>query len=99
VIERPAGVTTRRAPGASSPSSVASQVTPATPSACAAVRISMVTSPGTTIGRSDSVCGAIGASTSTFRRGSTIGPPQERAYAVEPVAVAITMPSPLWELR
>ena len=52
--------------------------------------------PETTIGRSDNVCGQIGATTSTSRCGATMGPPQESAYAVEPVELATTMPSPPW---
>ena len=42
-------------------------------------RISMLAFPGTTIGRSESVCGQIGAITSRSSRGSTIGPPQDSA--------------------
>src|SRR5678816_4299656 len=47
-----------------------------------------------TIGRSERVCGQIGTSTSAARLGCTIGPPQESAYAVEPVDVATMKPSP-----
>jgi hypothetical protein len=48
----------------------------------------------TTIGRSDKVCGQIGASTSASSSGYRIGPPHDSAYAVDPVAVATTKPSP-----
>ena len=35
--------------------------------------------PDTTMGRSDSVCGQMGATTSTSRCGATMGPPQDSA--------------------
>ena len=41
-----------------------------------------------------SVCGQMGATTSASRCGATMGPPQESAYAVEPVELATTRPSP-----
>src|SRR5690348_1498472 len=50
-------------------------------------------SEGTTSGRTASVCGQIAAITMASTLGTTIGPPAERAYAVDPVGVAITMPS------
>ena len=46
-----------------------------------------------TTGRFDSVCGEIGESTMTRTDGSTIGPPAESEYAVEPVGVATMRPS------
>ena len=43
-----------------------------------------------------SECGAIGVTRNSFAVGSTIGPPQERLYAVEPVGVEIMMPSAVY---
>ncbi len=86
-----------RRPWPRSPITEPSQVTWARVSGRSDSRSSIGLPAGTTIGRSLRVCGEIGASTQTSRFGSTMGPPQERAYAVDPVAVATTMPSPLWE--
>ena len=46
-----------------------------------------------TTGRFDSVCGEIGDTSSTSTVGSTIGPPAESEYAVDPVGVATIRPS------
>lgn len=47
------------------------------------------------IARLVSVCGETGSTTPQLRLGETIGPPAESAYAVDPVAVATIIPSPL----
>ena len=49
-----------------------------------------------TIGRLDSVCGDTGTSAITESEGCTIGPPDDNAYAVEPVGVATIKPSARW---
>src|SRR5436190_15672920 len=48
---------------------------------------------GTTSGRTASVCGQMAATTMASTLGTTIGPPADSAYAVEPVGVATTIPS------
>src|SRR5260370_700620 len=48
---------------------------------------------GTTSGRTPTGWGQIPATTIASTEGTTIGPPAESAYAVEPVGVATTMPS------
>ena len=50
-------------------------------------------SAGSTTGRCESVCGEIGDTSSMRTEGSTIGPPAESEYAVEPVGVATMSPS------
>ncbi len=49
---------------------------------------------GRQIGRKDKLLGAIGTNIILFTPFSTIGPPAESAYAVEPVGVDIKIPSP-----
>ena len=44
------------------------------------------------------VCGAIGVIVIICAVGSTIGPPQDKLYAVEPVGVHIIIPSAVYEL-
>lgn len=44
------------------------------------------------------VWGAIGVNVMISAVGSTMGPPQERLYAVEPVGVHMSMPSAVYEL-
>ena len=44
------------------------------------------------------VWGAIGVNVIISAVGSTIGPPQDRLYAVEPVGVHINIPSAVYEL-
>lgn len=56
-------------------------------------RTVMVHMSGITIGRFDSACGAIGTNTMPFVCGCNIGPFEDKAYAVEPVGVAIIKPS------
>src|SRR5262249_48605874 len=48
----------------------------------------------TTIGPANSAWALIGTSSSASTSGQTIGPPAENAYAVDPVGVAQTTPSP-----
>src|SRR5712691_4912384 len=48
---------------------------------------------GTTSGRTARVCGQMAATTMASTLGTTIGPPADSAYAVEPVGVATTIPS------
>ena len=57
--------------------------------------ISIATSPesGTTIGRFERSCGAIGTTTQPAMPGCRIGPPAESAYAVEPVGEPTIRPS------
>ena len=57
--------------------------------------ISMPTSPlsGTTIGRFERSCGAIGTSAQPEMPGCRIGPPADSAYAVEPVGELTIRPS------
>lgn len=55
--------------------------------------ISMSEASGTTSGRKDSECGAIGVSSAHGTDGATMGPPVDREYAVEPDGVAIISPS------
>ena len=55
--------------------------------------ISTVASLETAMGRLDSVCGHTGTSAITRTDGCRIGPPDESAYAVEPVGEATMMPS------
>ena len=46
-------------------------------------------------GRTTSVCGQIGVATMQSTVGTTIGPPAESEYAVEPVGVERMIPSAL----
>ena len=48
---------------------------------------------GTTRGRKESECGAMGVSSAHGTEGATMGPPAEREYAVDPDGVAIISPS------
>jgi hypothetical protein len=48
---------------------------------------------GKTKGRNDKLLGHIGVRTNALKDGWTIGPPAEREYAVEPVAVDTIRPS------
>ena len=48
---------------------------------------------GSTIGLLVSACGAMGVNTTALTTGCTMGPPAERLYAVDPVAVATISPS------
>ncbi len=48
---------------------------------------------GTTSGRKDSECGAMGVSSAHGTEGATMGPPADREYAVDPDGVAIISPS------
>src|SRR5439155_25611788 len=48
-----------------------------------------------TSGRANSACALIGTTSSAWTEGHTTGPPAEKAYAVDPVGVAQTMPSPV----
>lgn len=49
---------------------------------------------GKQIGRNDKLFGAIGTSTIVLIPFTITGPPADNAYAVEPVGVEISMPSP-----
>ena len=49
-----------------------------------------------TIGRFDSVCGAMGTITHAFKEGCKRGPPADNEYAVLPVDVAMIKPSARW---
>ena len=46
-----------------------------------------------TIGRANNACALIGTMSRACTSGQTIGPPAEKAYAVDPVGVAHTTPS------
>lgn len=46
------------------------------------------------MGRKDKLLGAIGTRTIVFIPFTIMGPPAERAYAVDPVGVEMSMPSP-----
>ena len=83
-------------PGMSSPRDTPSQVAWARVSGRSTSFTAMTERAETMMGRSDNVCGQIGATTNTSRWGETMGPPQESAEAVEPVALAMTRPSPPW---
>lgn len=48
---------------------------------------------GTTSGRKESECGAMGVSSAHGTDGATMGPPDDREYAVEPEGVAMISPS------
>lgn len=48
---------------------------------------------GTTRGRKERECGAIGVSSAHGTEGATMGPPDDNEYAVEPEGVAIISPS------
>src|SRR3990167_6932084 len=52
--------------------------------------------PSITIGLRLKVCGNIGTITIASSCGCKIGPPPDKAYAVEPVGVAIMTPSESW---
>lgn len=52
-------------------------------------------SVGRMIGRKLKLCGQIGVRQTTCAEGWTIDPPQLRLYAVLPVGVAISSPSPV----
>ena len=54
---------------------------------------------GSTSGRTLSVCGEIGVRMIALMSGATTGPPAESEYAVDPVGVATTTPSPLYAAR
>ena len=43
------------------------------------------------------VCGAIGVNVRISAVGSTMGPPQDKLYAVEPVGLHTNMPSAIYE--
>ena len=49
-------------------------------------------------GRLTSVCGAMGVSTKSSLKGSTIGPPADRLYPVDPVGVAQMIPSAVYRI-
>jgi len=51
---------------------------------------------GSTTGRTASVCGEIGVAMMPSMVGTRIGPPADKLYAVEPVAVATMIPSALY---
>lgn len=51
-------------------------------------------SDGKQIGRNDKLLGAIGTSKILLTPFKTTGPPADRAYAVEPVGVDTSIPSP-----
>ena len=53
----------------------------------------MVTSSGTTTGRTFRLWGAMGVIMKLLALGTMIGPPQLREYAVDPVGVEIIKPS------
>jgi hypothetical protein len=61
--------------------------------------ISMSDASGTTSGRNDRECGAMGVSTAHGTDGATMGPPQDMEYAVEPDGVAIISPSACTQLK
>src|SRR5690606_2467829 len=52
-----------------------------------------------TIGRTFKLCGATGVMTKLPLPGMIIGPPQLREYAVEPVGVAMIIPSAQYEFK
>ena len=49
-----------------------------------------------TIGRLESVCGAMGTKTQPGIAGCSMGPPADSEYAVDPVGEAMINPSALW---
>ena len=55
--------------------------------------ISMSDASGTTSGRKDSECGAMGVSSVLGTLGATMGPPALSEYAVDPDGVAMIRPS------
>ena len=59
----------------------------------------MTESSEITMGRTFRLCGATGVMTKFLESGKTIGPPQLKEYPVEPVGVAMMMPSAQYELR